>query len=233
MTDDEAAARARLEALFATFNGLTPDELGHIGLSRNDGQARAELLATVEAAARRADRSVLLGEARSRAAEMVMGRYSEGSLHPTWVGLNWGLSQGTIGDRVAIVEALADAAAAAVVEDLVDRSVVDALELDAGHVMGLSGGEASEGALAHAVEPPPPGFRDTPGRRIAMVVGAIMVGALVFVVGAVLVDPLVGLAGGIVVAGIEIALARRDPGDRDDRGESAATGGAASDAADG
>jgi hypothetical protein len=27
-------------------------------------------------------------------------------------------------------------------------------------------------------------------------------------------DPLVGLAGGIVAAGIEIALARRDPGDR-------------------
>jgi hypothetical protein len=214
MADGEAAARARLEALFTTFNLLTPDELGHIGLRRDDRQARADLLATVDTAARRADRSILLGEARSEAAEMVMRRFSEGSLHPTWVGLNWGLSQGTTEDRVAIVEALADAASAAVVEDLVDRSVVEALELDAGHVLGLSAGEASEGALAHAVEPPPAGLRDTPGRRVAVIVGAIVVGALVFAVGAVMLDPLVGLAAGIVAAGIEIALARRDPGDR-------------------
>ena len=41
------------------------------------------------------------------------------------MGLNWDLSQGTTEDRVAIVEALADAAAATVVEDLVVRSVVE------------------------------------------------------------------------------------------------------------
>lgn len=214
MTDGETAARARLGALFATFEQLTPDDLVHIGLRRDEGPARAALLETVEDAARRADRSALLGEARAAAAEVVMQRYSDGSLHPTWVGLNWGLSQGTTEDRVAIVEALADAAAATVVADLVDRSVVEALGLDAGRVLRLAMGEASEGALAHSVEPPLPGYRDTLARRIAVVVGAIVVGALVFTIGAVLVHPLVGLAGGIVVAGIEIALARRDPGDR-------------------
>ena len=171
MADGETTARARLEALFTTFNRLTPDELGHIGLLRDDGPARSALLATVEAAARRADRSALLGEARTEARDVVMRRYAEGSLHPTWVGLNWGLSQGTTEDRVAIVEALADAAAAAVVEDLVDPSVTEALALDAGHILALAIGEASEGSLAHAIEPPPAGFRDTPGRRIAVVVG--------------------------------------------------------------
>lgn len=214
MTDGEAASRARLEALFATFNRLTPDELAHIGLRREDGPGRAALLETVHAAARAADRSVLLGEARAAAREIVMSRYADGSLHPTWAGLNWGLSQGTIEDRVAIVEALADAAAAAVVEDLVEPSVVEALAIDADHVLGLAVGEASEGSLGHAIEPPPAGYRDTPARRLAVIVGAIVVGLLVFAVGAVLVHPLVGAAGGIVAAGIEIALARRDPGER-------------------
>jgi hypothetical protein len=213
MTDGESAARARLEALFTTFDRLTPDELGHIGLTRTDRAERIALLRAVEGAARRADRSVLLGEARTEAADLVMRRYAEGGLHATWVGLNWGLSQGTTGDRVAIVEALADAAAAAVVADLVDREVVESLALDAGHVLGLATGEASDGALAHATEPAAAGFRDTPGRRIAVVVGALVVGVLVFAIGAVMVDPLVGVAGGITVALIEIALARRDPGE--------------------
>ena len=221
MADGETTARARLEALFTTFNRLTPDELGHIGLLRDDGPARSALLATVEAAARRADRSALLGEARTEARDVVMRRYAEGSLHPTWVGLNWGLSQGTTEDRVAIVEALADAAAAAVVEDLVDPSVTEALALDAGHILALAIGEASEGSLAHAIEPPPAGFRDTPGRRIAVVVGAVVVGLLVFAVGTVLAGPYLGIAGGIVVALIEIALARRDPGERGEGADSA------------
>lgn len=42
-----------------------------------------------------------------------------------------GISQGTVSDRVAIVEALADAAAAAVVEDELDPEVAAALARDA------------------------------------------------------------------------------------------------------
>jgi hypothetical protein len=224
MTDDEAGARARLVALFETFNRLTPDELAHIGLWRDDGPSREELLDLVEAAARRSGRSVLLGEARAEARDLVLRRYAQGGLHPTWVGLNWGLSQGTTEDRVAIVEALADAAAAEVVRDLVPEAVGAAMALDAGHILGLASGEASEGALAHSVEPPGDGLRDTPARRVAMVIGAVMVGGLVFAVGAVMVHPFVGIAGGIVTAGIEIALARRDPADRDSQGAAGPAG---------
>lgn len=211
MTNGEIAARARLDALFATFNTLTPDELSHIGLRRDDGPERSGLLGIVETAARGADRSALLGEARAEARDVVMRRYASGSLHPTWVGLNWGLSQGTTQDRVAIVEALADAAAAAVVRDLVEKSVAEALSIDASHIVGLATGEASEGALAHAVAPPLARYRDSVGRRAAVVIGAIVVGGGVFALGWVLVSPLIGLAGGIVVAGIEIVLARREP----------------------
>jgi hypothetical protein len=211
--EGEATARARVEALFEQFNALTPDELGHIGLRRAEPERRATLIEIVEDAARRADRGVLLGEAREQARNVVLGRYAEGSLHPTWVGLNWGLSQGTTEDRVAIVEALADAAAAAVVEDLVGADVTETLSLDAEQVLGLAGGDASEGSLAHAIEPPPPGMADTRGRRTAVVVGAAVVGIVVFAFATVLLSPIVGIAGGIVCAGLVFTLGRRLPDD--------------------
>jgi hypothetical protein len=211
--EGEAVARARVEALFEQFNALTPDELGHIGLRRADPERRAARMELVEDAARRADRGVLLGEAREQARDVVLGRYAAGSLHPTWIGLNWGLSQGTTEDRVAIVEALIDAAAAAVVEDLVGTEVTEALSLDAERVLGLAGGEASEGSLAHAIEPPPPGMADTRARRTVVAVGAAAVGVVVLGGATLLQNPLVGLAAGIVSAGIVFTLGSRLPDD--------------------
>ncbi len=199
--EGEAMARARVEGLFEKFNALTPDELGHIGLRRADPERRAARIAIVEDAARRADRGVLLGEAREEARRVVLERYAEGSLHPTWVGLNWGISQGTTEDRVAIVEALIDAAAAAVVRDLVSAEVADDLSLDAEQVLGLAGGEVSEGSLAHAIEPPPAGMSDTRSHRGAVIVGALAV-LIVMAAGATMLgNPAIGIAAGIVCAG--------------------------------
>jgi hypothetical protein len=200
--DAEAAARARLDLVFSALDRLTPDELGHVGLRRQDGHAYQELIDTIEAAARASDRSVLMGEARTLARETVLRRYAEGSFHATYVGLNWGLSQGTTEDRVAIAEAVADAAAAAVVADLVDPEVVEALSMDISHVADLSTNDASEGSLDRPLR----------GRSPLSVIGALTVGALVFAVGVVLVHPLVGLVGGAVAVVIELAIARRPRG---------------------
>lgn len=203
-TDAEAAARARLDAVFGTLDRLTPDELGHVGLRRQDGPAHHELIATIEAAAKATDRSVLMGEARTMARETVLRRYAEGSLHATYLGLNWGLNQGTTEDRVAIAEAVADAAAAAVVADLVSPEVVEALSIDVGHVAALSTNDASEGSLDRPLR----------GRSPLTVIGAFVVGALVFAVGVVLVHPLVGLVGGVVAVILELVVARRPSGPR-------------------
>jgi hypothetical protein len=211
--EGEAMARARVDALFARFNSLTPDELGHIGLRRTDPKHRAAQIEAVEDAARRSNRSALLGEARSEARGIVIRRYSSGTLHPTWLALNWGLSQGTTEDRVAIIEALSDAVAVAVVEDLVRAEVTEDLSLDAERVLGLAGGEANEGALAHSIEPPPPGMADTRARRTAVIVGAVAVGGTVFSAATILLDPLVGLAAGIVCAGIVFTRGSRLPDD--------------------
>lgn len=207
----EAAARARLEKLFASFDRLTPFELERVGLRRRDEATRAALLRDVVQAANAADRTVLLAEARARARDTVFRRYDAGGLHPTWGGLNWGISQGTIEDRVAIVEALEDAASATVVADLVAPDVVAALTLDAGLVMDMASGEVSEGALARQTAPPAAGLRDTRGRWV--VAGAAMGGLVGFGLGAAVGGILVGLTGAAVAAGIVVLAVRRRPGD--------------------
>lgn len=212
----EAEAHARLEALFAGFDRLTPDELAHIGLVRRDDGHRRVLEQHVEGAARSADRAQLVGEARDRARETVVRRYSEGGLHPTWIGLNWGLSQGTVADRVAIVEALEDAAAAAVLEDVLDPAVATELALDADHVLGLASGEVSEGSLARVLTPPSAAYRDSRWRWAGVwLAAALMVGSGFARGSAASALPL-GMAAGLVGGGIVLALARRD---RDDAGD--------------
>jgi hypothetical protein len=212
--DAEAAARARVDALFERFNVLTPADLGHIGLQRADPELRRSLIDTVEAAARDADRSVLLGDARREARDVVLRRYDEATLNPTWVGLNWGLSQGTTRDRVAIVEAVSDAAAAAVVADLVPSDVTAQLSIDAEHVLGLADGDAYEGALSRAIDPPAADLDDPPGRTAVVYGGALIGGLIVAVAGAVLVALPMGVAGGLVFGLIVLAQGRRAASER-------------------
>jgi hypothetical protein len=211
MDPAEADARARLEKLFAAFDRLTPDELARIGYRPAPDEERDELLDAVDEAARLTGRVGLVDQAREAAREAVMQRYSAGSLHPTFIGLNWGLSQGTVETRVGIAEALADAAAAAVVEDALDPEVAAALALDAAAITGLAVGEASEGSLAQALrEPDHPDLRrrDRASRagRVGLV-AMIAIAALVAGVGTV------GAVAGGLVAGVR-ALTRGAGGRR-------------------
>ena len=216
--ESESAARTRVRALFARFNNLTPTELAHIGLQRPDPDERRARMASVATAAEASNRGELLAEARDEAREMVLRRYGEGTLNPTWVGLNWAISGGPAEDRAAIVVALSDAASAAVVEDLVAPETVDALSIDAEHVLGLAAGTAYEGALIRAIEPPrAPDLGATPGRRLVVVGESILGGLLVFVAGFVLISPLFGLGGGLIFALSVLVQGRRRPGGRQSR----------------
>lgn len=213
----EAAARARVDALFERFNDLTPTDLAHIGLVRQDDEQRRLQLEAVEQAARASGRSVLLGQARDEARAVVFHRFDEAAMSPTWLGPAWGVSTGGVEDRVAIVEALSDSAAAAVVADLVGPDVVRALSTDAEHLLGFADGEAFEGAMSRGIEPPPPDLEDPPGRALVVYGGAAIGGILVAVAGAVLVAPAIGIAGGAVFALIVIAQGRRAPDERPPR----------------
>ena len=215
--DGENAARMRVDALFERFNSLTPTELAHIGLQRQDPEHHRDRMEAVEAAAEASGRSMLLGEARNEAREIALRRYGEGTLNPTWIALNWALSGGTAEDRASIAVALSDAVSAAVVEDLVAPEVADALAIDTEHVLGMASGDAYEGALARAIEPPAPDLEDPPGRTAVVYGGAVIGGLLVFLAGMTLVTPLIGVAGGLVFAMIVIAQGRRGPSERPPR----------------
>ncbi len=174
--DARRQARARVEALFEQLNTLTPDELGRIGL-RRPAEERRSLLAAVDEAASRTGRRDLVAEARREASDIVMRRYADGTFRPTWIALNWGLSGGTVEDRVAVVEAVADAASVAAVDDVLDPEVADALAADARHVLGLAGGSASDGALVRGLRQAgdPDLRRSTTWQQILLVIVATVV----------------------------------------------------------
>lgn len=194
MDEGERMARARLETLFRAFDRLTPDELAGIGCRLAPDEERKPLLDAVDDAAIRTGRVALTGEARDAAREAVMARYSAGSFHPTFVALNWGISQGTAENRVAIAETLADAAAAAVVEDALDPEIVTALALDAAAITNLASGEVSEGSLARVIrDPMDQELRAGPAaRRTRQVAAVAMVASAAIVTG-------IGMIGAVVV----------------------------------
>jgi hypothetical protein len=208
MDAGERAARHRLNTLFQAFDRLTPDELARIGYQLPPDDERDPLLDAVDEAAVRTGRVVLVGEARDAARDAVMNRYSAGSFRPTFVGLNWGISQGTIESRVAIAETLADAAAAAVVEDTLDPEIAAALALDAASITNLATGDVSEGSLARAMRLPGdadlrPGTQARRARSIAAV-AMVALAAIVTGIGAL------GAAAVGVVAGVRAIT--RGPG---------------------
>jgi hypothetical protein len=173
------AAQARVDLLFATFDRLTPDELARIGIGGWDSDERDALLRELDAAVARTGREAMVAEARERARNVVIERYTAGGLHPTWVGLNWGLSQGTVEDRVGIAEVLSDAAAAAAVADALDPEAYEALALPAEQIVGMAGGMASEGALGRALEAP--ADPDLGRRQAVRTMVAIVAGVMVFI----------------------------------------------------
>jgi hypothetical protein len=84
---------------------------------------------------------------------------------------------------VAIAEALADAASAAVVQDALDPDVAAALGREAAVIMALAAGKASEGSLAQAIRvPDDPELR--PGlaaryRRLIVAVVIVLIAVLI------------------------------------------------------
>ena len=206
----EAGVRARVETLFAELDRLTPDEMARIGLERSDPVEHAELLRVVAVAARRAGRSALVVEARAAARDTMIRRFATGGLQPTWLALNWGVSQGTADNRAALIGAIEDAVAAAVVSDVADPEVVAALSLPAWRVASLSGARASGGSYAAVVEPPAgPEYRASRVRWVAVLLAGLIVGAWTGQTAGLV----VGLEGGLVVlfatmVGV-VALARR------------------------
>ena len=125
MTDGrEPLARERLEMFLDGAERTNIDDLILVALPTPDPQVRARRLAAVTNAATAAGRAALLDEARARARTTIVQGFARRAYDPTWFGLNWGRSLGRSADRAALIAAAEDAAAATVVEDVIDAEIV-------------------------------------------------------------------------------------------------------------
>jgi hypothetical protein len=111
---DDPRVVARVEAFFARLDRLGNDGIGQTPVPAADRVRRGEVRDAATAAAIAAGRGQLLEESR---------RFGSRVFRPTWVGLNWGQSLGTVEDRVAIAEIFDDAATAAVVADIAEPEI--------------------------------------------------------------------------------------------------------------
>jgi hypothetical protein len=120
---DDPRVVARVEAFFARLDRLGNDGIGQTPVPAADRVRRGEVRDAATAAAIAAGRGQLLEESRRAARELALRRFGSRVFRPTWVGLNWGQSLGTVEDRVAIAEIFDDAATAAVVADIAEPEI--------------------------------------------------------------------------------------------------------------
>jgi hypothetical protein len=121
--DVEPRVAERVDAFVDRLDRLVMNGLGQTIIPGVDRQRRDEVRDVAIDAAVAAGRRQVLGDVRKAARETALVRFGSRGFRPTWVGLNWGQSLGTVADRVAYAEIFDDAAIAAVAGDLVDEAV--------------------------------------------------------------------------------------------------------------
>ena len=151
MDGGEAAARERVEAVYAAIDGLDREALTWTALPARDLEDRTIRLAALERAVHAAGRGGMLDDARGWLREALAHRISaRGRLPESGI---WGTSDvGPAEDIAAVVLALDDFVSVAVAFDLIDPE--DAAVLAApGQV--LLGFEPLAGSESVAADPPP------------------------------------------------------------------------------
>ena len=160
----------RIATLKSAVGGLDREDVQRISLPLPD-EPRRDALGRAVAAAAAAGRSDVLAGTRSALRHEALVRYRRAMLRPTWVGLNWGVSSGTVDDRMAIVAALDEAAVLAVTEDLLDEADRDVLGWAPELLLDSAAHTTDPGSLAHVLPGAPTGRAVT---AIAAIGGAIL-----------------------------------------------------------
>ncbi|MHB8890739.1 MAG: hypothetical protein ACYC65_01700 [Candidatus Limnocylindrales bacterium] len=132
----ERAAHARVEAVFAAADRLSPEDLQLRAVPRRDPEEREILLADLERVADRHGRGALLDEARDWLREALLtraiARLTSESGFPGRVG------GGRPADQAAILLAIEDAVSVAVVEDLLEAGSAATLADPGRGLLGLA-----------------------------------------------------------------------------------------------
>ena len=122
-----AAARVRVDQFLAELDHVGIEDVGLVSLAAADVAARGTARSIAVAAAGEAGLGPYLVETREKARAHVVRMYDRNAYQPTWAGLNWGRSLGTIEDRVAVAAAVEDAAIGTVAMDVAGADVSDEL----------------------------------------------------------------------------------------------------------
>lgn len=123
-TPERDAASERLRAFGARLERIGLDDLRQLVLSPTAADDRAEARATADRAIEAAGLGDVADEALVTVRAYMDRVYVGGAYHPTWVAPNWGLSTGSVEDRVAATMAVEDAALATIAEGLAPDAVV-------------------------------------------------------------------------------------------------------------
>jgi hypothetical protein len=196
--DPRPAAEARVAAFLAELDQLEADIVSRLGMAASSetperDAARREAFALARAAGLEAT----VRDARATVRETLRRRMDEGSYRPTMVGLNWGISAGTVEDRVAIAKAAEDAVTAVVVEPFASVEVLTELTsafdlVDRGHAASPSVDLSR--ATAEALSPA------TSGRSsiwLLVILGVAVVAAIAVAT---------GIGRGVGLAGLAVAI---------------------------
>lgn len=112
-------ARLRIERFLDELDHIGIEDIALVSLPAGDVPARAHARAAAVAAASYAGLGQVLRESREQARARIVRMYDRNMYQPTWAGLNWGRSLGTVEDRVAVSAAVEDAAIATVALGLI------------------------------------------------------------------------------------------------------------------
>lgn len=176
--DGGDAARRPAAAVLLTFDSLSSDDLTRIALPPTDDDIRAAR-SQAEQASRRAGREVDLAAVRAEAAELVLRRFGATQFDPTFLGLNWGRSQGPTDQRVAVAEAIADAASADLLDDVLDRRTAEVLRWRSELLVDAHRDVPDSGSSAAALTSSQPAVRWIAAALVAWLVAMTIVGLLV------------------------------------------------------
>jgi hypothetical protein len=111
------AAGARVNAFLDELSRLGADDLMRTALAASsETPARAAARGEASRLARTVGLEAILDDARASVREYVRRLYDSANYRATMVGLNWGVSEGTVADRVEVARAAEDAVTAAVIE---------------------------------------------------------------------------------------------------------------------
>jgi hypothetical protein len=136
-----ATPEARVAAFLAELDRTSLVDFEVLVLGEPDPLERGALLDRVDAAARSADpdRSAAVDALRSRVRKVMTTRFAANAYPATWGGLSWTASPFRSDDRVRLVEAVEDAAIAALLEDRLAPGDRDALRERYEHLVAMRG----------------------------------------------------------------------------------------------